>query len=219
MLVDLRGTQFQICQRAETGRERVDELGLELAVDLLSAERVGHVGTDVLIETQRIADAVGVHAVAAHVAFHVEADALVDDVEHDRRRGAELVVHDLFGIEVIHALILARVAAIGETTAEHTEAFDQAVAEVAREHGRLGRFIIGELTGFRADLHDLALLHDDHALTFVDGNARSVGDDVVAPLGVGRTRGCTLLAFDDQRILVERVTVEKFFPLIGKGRT
>ena len=44
----------------------------------------------------------------------------------------------------------------------------------------------------------------------------SGGDNVVASLGIGGTFGCAFLTFYCQNVIVDGITVEKFFPLICK---
>ena len=81
---------------------------------------------------------------------------------------------ELLGIEVVHTLILAGVAAIGEALADGLEALKNALTELARENGRLGRCIVCKFAGFSTDLHHLTLFHDDHALTVGHGDAGAV---------------------------------------------
>ena len=79
----------------------------------------------------------------------------------------------------------------------------------------LGGGIEGILARFGAHLHHAALLHDEHALSVCHSNAAAVGDDVVLAV-VGAAAGGALLALDHQHILVQRIAVEKFLPLIGE---
>ena len=143
-------------------------------------------------------------------------DVAVHHAEGDGRRGAELVFHDLLGVEVVDALILAGVAAEGKALADQLEGVLDAFAQLAGEDAGLGGGVIDEFAGLGADLNDLALFHDDHALAVGHGDQGAVGDDVVVALGVGGTAGDALLALDDQHVLVDRVAVEKLLPLISQ---
>ena len=113
-------------------------------------------------------------------------------------------------------LILAGAATHGETAADHLEGLQQALAELAGKDGRFSGGVPGELTGFGAEFHDLALFHDHHALAVGNNDAGAVGDDIIRTLGVGGTAADTLLAFDRQRVLVEGIAIEEVTPRVGQ---
>ena len=61
------------------------------------------------------------------------------------------------------------------------------------------------------------MLHDHHKLSIVDGNDRSVGDDVVGSLGVGAAFIVdALLPFGDKNVRSHGLTVKILSPLIGQ---
>ena len=211
------GADLHFRDLGEGRLQGADELGFELGVDLASGIVALDVAADVGIEQQRIGDAVGVHAAAADRHVQIQVDLMVHHTEGDGRGGAELVVHDLLGVEVVDALILAGVAAEGEALADELEGFLQAVAKLAGEDAGLGGGIIGKLAGLGADLHDFALLHDDHALAVGHCDEGAVGDDIVVALGVARAGGDPLLPLDHEGICIDGVTIEEFLPLIGQN--
>ena len=65
-------------------------------------------------------------------------------------------------------------------------------------------------------IHTHSLIHDDLALSVRHGVAGAVGNDVVVPLGVGGEAGSLLLSPHDQRVYIQSIAVEEFFPLVGK---
>ena len=81
------------------------------------------------VEQHGVGNFVGIHAVAADGHVDVQPDVAVDNAEGDRGGRAELVVHDLLGIEVVNALVLARVSAEREAAAYGLERIEQALAE------------------------------------------------------------------------------------------
>ena len=66
-----------------------------------------------------------------------------------------------------------------EALADILEGVENILAQLAVEQRRLGRGIIFEFARLRAELRDLALIDDDHALAVGDGDHRAVGNDVV----------------------------------------
>ena len=96
------------------------------------------------------------------------------------------------------------------------ESVHDGVAQISGENTWLGRSIVGVFAWFRADINDLALLYDHHTLSVCDCDSGSGGDNVVASLGIGGTFGCALLPLYCQNVIVDGITVEKFFPLICK---
>ena len=210
------GTDLLLGDLGKGGLKGGNELRLELAVDLLAGIFLGHVAADVGVEEQGVGDTVGIQTAAAHGHVDVKADVPVHNAEGNGGRRAELVIDDLLGVEVIHALVLAGVAAEGESLADELEGLLEAGAEAAGKEGGLRGVVPDKFAGFRAELYDLALLHDDHALAVGHGDHRAVGDDVVIAFGVAGASGDALLALDSQNILVNGVTVEKFLPLVRK---
>ena len=161
------------------GLQRGQQLGLELAVETVAGIVPADVAADVRIEQDRVADAVAVLAEAADGDINIDPGALVDHAERNWRGRAVFVADELLGVEVVHALILGRLAAEGEALADILEGVENILAQLAVEQRRLGRGIIFEFARLRAELCDLALIDDDHALAVGDGDHRAVGNDVV----------------------------------------
>ena len=171
---------------AERGLELRDEFCFELFVKLTAVVLAAlEVAADIGVEQDRVGDGVAVYARAADGNVEVKTDVLVNYAERDGVRGTEEVLHHLFGVEIVNALILGRLAAVGEALADILKGVLQTLAELAGEDGRLGQRVVGVFAGNGADLCDAALVGDDRALTVRDDQSGTVGNDVVAALGVG----------------------------------
>ena len=146
-----------LCER---GLKRGEKLGLELAVEPVTCERVGYVAADIGVEEYRVRYAVAVFAEAADGDINVDARALIHHAERDGGGRTVLVTYKLFGIEVIYALILRGFAAECEALADVLECGENSVTELAGEDGRLRRGVVYELAGFGAKLDYLAMRRD-----------------------------------------------------------
>lgn len=120
---------LQLGDAGKGGLQRADELRLEHAVDLGALVVALDIAAHMRVEQHGVGNFVGIHAVAADGHVDIQPDVAVDDAEGDRGGRAELVVHDLLGIEVVNALVLARVSAEGEAAAYGLERIEQALAE------------------------------------------------------------------------------------------
>ena len=200
----------------EGGLQCSEQLGLQLAVQLVPGIVLGNIASDVGVEQQGVADVIAVFAEAADGDINVDAGAGVDNAEGNGVRGAVLVADDLLGVEVVYALILGDLAAEGEALADLLEHFQNAGAQIAGEDGGLGGGVIDEFAGLGTDFHDFALLHDEHALSVRNCNDGAGGDDVVASLGVAGAAGGFLSALYNQNVLAECFAVEVFFPLVSQ---
>ena len=174
LLVERLGELFRVrwygavahAHRRDSRKRRLQggqQLAFKLPVDLLASVRLFDVAAHVFVEEQRIDDAVGVRAVAAHGDVHVESDVGIDYAEGHGGRRAVLVVDDFFCVEEIDPLVLAGVAAKGKARAKPFERLAQALAQrprLAKEQARLGRRVEHELAGLAACLDDRALLDD-----------------------------------------------------------
>ena len=195
--------------------QRREQLALELAVERVARVVLGHVAADVGVKQQRVCDVVAVLAEAADADVDVDAGALIHHAKRHGARRAVLVAGQLLGVEVVDTLVLRGLAAEGEALADVLEHLTDARAEVPGEDRRLGGRVIGVLARLGADLHDLALLDDEHTLPIGNSNARTAGDDVLVAVRVARTAGGFLLSLDCQHIGRQRLAGEKFFPLVG----
>ena len=201
----------------QSGLQGIHQLTLQPGCDLGCGILGGDIAAHVGVEQQRVADAAGEAAVAPQVHRELIAPLLADHhTERDGSGGAVQDLAQLLGVDVVHPLILAGVAAVGKTLGHGQEGFRQTVAEVAGEHAGLGRSVKGELARFGAHLHDPALLHNQHTLTVCHGDAAAVGDDVILAV-VGAAAGGALLALDHQHVFVQRIAIEKFLPLVCKS--
>ena len=198
----------------EGGLKSGEKLGLELAVDIIAGVLGGDIAADIGVEQDRVADTVAVLAEAADSDIDVYTGALIHNAEGHGRGSAVLIADELLGVEVIHALILGGFAAEGEALADVLENFLDAGAETAAEDGGLGGAVIDKLARLGAELGDLALLDDYHALTVRNGNDRAVGDDIVRTAAVGGTARNSLAALYDEDVIIKRLAVKIFFPLI-----
>ena len=94
-----------------------------------------------------------------------------------------------------------------------------AVSQIALEDSGLGSRVEDELARLGADLDDLPLLHDHHALAVVHGDDGAVGNHIVAAVRVAAALACALLPLGSQDILTEAVAVEELFPLVSQHAT
>ena len=200
------------CKR---GLQSSEKLGFQLAVQLVAGVVLRYVAAYVLVEQHGVGDLVGILTVAADGNVHVEADVVVHDPEGDGGGGAVLVANQFLQVEEVHPLILGGVSAEGEAALEGFPAAFQTF-QTALENGGFAGGIPGVFAGLGGELHDLALLHDHHALPLVDGDDGAVGNDVVRALGVAAAGGGAFFALGDQNVGRHAVTVEILFPLIGK---
>ena len=165
----------QLAYLSESGLQSVQKLHFELAVYFRTGICIRDISTDIGIEQKRIYDFIGIFAVAADAYIHIESDICINNSERNGILSAVLISHYLFGIEVVHSLILGRFTAEGETLAESGKAlFDAFAVEAAVHDSRLGGRIINELARLVAKFHDLALFDYHHALSVCDCNYRTV---------------------------------------------
>ena len=196
--------------------ERRQQLALELAVYLAAGVAYLNVAAHVLIEQHRVADVIAVFSEAAYCDIHIQTDAVVDHAERNGICCAVFVAHQLFGVEIVYALVLGGVAAEGKALAERFERLLQAVSEAAREERRLSRGVIYKFARLRAVFDDPALFDDHHKLSVRNCDDRAVGDDVVACLGVRRTRRGAFLSLYSYDVGRQRIAVKILLPLVGE---
>ena len=154
--------------------ERRQQLRSHLSGEVLHLVVLADVAADVAVEQQGVGQPYAVLAEALDADIDIYAGALIDHPEGDGRRRAVLVADELLGVEVVDSLVLGRLAAEGETLADVGEDLLHVFAQISVEYAGLSRHVVGILAGLGADVHDLALLDDEHALSVRDSDERAV---------------------------------------------
>ena len=198
------------------GLESRKQLALELAVDLRAGIGALHIAADIGVEQDGVRYPIAVLAEAANGNIDIEADVVIHYAERNRTRRAVFVADKLLGVEEIDALILRGLAAEGKTLADILENRRDRAGQIAVKKAGLGGHVICIFSGLRADVNDLALVNDDHALTVGNGNDGAVRDHVIRGL-VRSLSGAFLLPLDNDHVRRKRIAIEVFFPLIGKN--
>ena len=199
----------------EGGLEGGQQLGFQLIVQLVAGIGLADVAADVGIEQDGVGDVIAVLAEAADAHVNVDTGTLIHHPEGHGAGGAVLVAHQLFGIKIVHPLILGSLAAEGEAVGHAVNDGADAALQLAGEQGRLGGHVISKLARLGADLDDATLIHDHHALTIGHGDDAAVGDHVVASLGIAGAAGDALLTLDGHDVFGHSFTIEIFLPLVG----
>ena len=198
------------------------QLCFELTVQPLPRKFIRHVAADVRVEQDRVADAVAVLSEAADVDVDVNARALIDHAERNGAGRAVFVADQLLGVEVVDALILGGFAAEGKALADVFERVEDALPELTGEDGRFSRAVIDELARLGAQLRDLTLIDEDHALPVGNGDDRAVRDDIFIALVVAAPPRHAVQPLDRQHALRDRLAVKILLPLVSQhaaGRT
>ena len=200
----------------ESGLQSRQQLRFHLTGDIFRLVVLTDVAADVGVEQQGVLQPDAVLAEAADADVNVDASPLVHHPEGDGAGGAVLIARQLLGVEVVDSLILGSLAAEGETLADILEHVLHALAQITGEDAGLRGHIVGVFAGLGADVHHLALLHDEHTLSVRNGDQAAVGDDIVIALGVAGTARDLLFALDRQHVRGDRLAIKVFLPLVGQ---
>ena len=200
------------------GLKRGEQLALELAVDLIAGVIAVHISADVGVKQHRIGHAVAVFAEAAYGNIHVQADVVVHHAEGHRAGRAVFIAGDFLGVEEVHALIYPGLTAKGEAVkGGFQNGFHFIAIELAVKQAGFCVLIEDILAGFGAEFHDLALIHDHHALAVGHGDDAAVGDHVVVLMpAAAETASDLFLRLCRQHVVRQRIHIKVLFPLTGQ---
>ena len=190
-------------------------LGAHLAFQRVTGVLVFHISADIGVKQDGVDDAVAVLAEAADADVDVDAGTLVHDAERHGAGGAVLVAHQLLGVDVVDALVGGGLTAEAEPLADLSKDFVDVLGQTLAQQRGLGTGVISVLAGLGAEVHHLALLHDEGALALGHRHDGAVGDDVFGAVAVGRAPGDFLLSLDSQHLRRESTAVKVFFPLVA----
>ena len=203
-----------------SGKSRLQcgqQFRLQLAVDLGAVIVCAYIAADIGVEQNGVGNPVGILTEATDGNIHIQSDVAVHHAERHRTWRTVLVAHDFLGVDVIDPLILGRFAAEGEALADGAENIRNALAQIACHDRRFRGRIVDVLTLLCAQLHHLALLHDQHALSVRNRNDTACGNNIIRSLGIGGTAGNAFTALDHQCIRIQCVTIKIFLPLVSQN--
>ena len=113
---------------------------------------------------------IAVFAETADGDIHIQTHIGIHHTEGHRRGRPVLIPHQFFGVEIVNALIFGRFAAEGETLADISEHFFDALSQRTAENRGFRGHIVGVLPGFRADIHHFPLFDNEHTLAVGHGD-------------------------------------------------
>ena len=202
----------------ERGLQRGEQLGFQLAIDLIAGVIALHIAADVYIEQHGVRDAIAVFAEAADGNIHIQTDIAIHHAERNRTGRTVFIADDFLGIEEVHALIAPGLAAEGEALIGGAQnLFQIFAAEAAAENAGFAVDIEDVFARLGAEIHDLALIHDQHALAFVYRDGGAGGDYIIILYAAAAEATLRLLARAGcQHIIRHRVRIEIILPLAGK---
>ena len=147
--------------------------------------------------------------------LNIQVDILIQNTERNRISGTVFITDNFLRIEVINSLILCGISSKCKTLYKGFKAVYQVFTQISVEDARLCRAVKYELSGFSANFYNSTLLHNDHTLTIVYRNKGSVGNDIIRAICIGTLRSDSLLPFQHQGIIVQRITIKILSPLIA----
>ena len=205
-------------QSAKCYTQAHHQLALHLAVDLVTTIILSNVRAHIGVEKQRIGNLVAVFAKATNANLPVNSQVIINQTHRNRLRGAKLIAVNFLHIEVINALILTRVTAKGKALTNLAKYCLNVFFKIASEYRRLTGGIVYIFAGLVAQIHNLTLLYDNHALAVIDSDNAAITDNVVFGRSVGATSltGRTLLTLSHQNVGGHAVAVKKLFPLVAE---
>ena len=198
--------------------QRSHQLAFQHAVQIVSGIGALHVAANICVKAERIHNTIGILPMAPDRNVHIQTDVRIHHAERHRIGRAVFISHDFLRIKIVHPLIPWRFPAKGEADTEQFKGFPDIFSQISIENGRLRRHIINIFSRFGTDLHHLPLIHDHHALAFINRNDGAIGNDVFRSFPVGAPSGRPFLALHCQNLLRQAVAVKIFLPLISEYR-
>ena len=144
-----------------------------------------------------------IFTIAADGNINIQSDVLIYNTERYRIGCSVFIPHNLLCIKEINSLILGCFTAKCNTSSYGWEGFLNVLSQVSAENTRFGRSIIPEFSCFCTKLNNLALIYDNHTLSFVDSDDWSVWYNVIFTLVIAcATAFLTLMSLGHQHISV-----------------
>ncbi len=147
-----------------------------------------------------------------------EADVVIHHAEGHRAGRSVFVAQNLLGVEEIDALILSGLTAEGKAVKGGLQnGLGLFAVQRAVEDARLAVLLEDILARLGAEIHDLTLIHNHHALAVRHRDDAAVGNHVVILVAAAAEAALDLfLRLRRQHIVRQRIHVKIFLPLAGE---
>ena len=117
--------------------------------------------------------------------LNIQVDILIQNTERYRISCPVFITDDFLRIKVINPLIFCRVSSERKSLHEGLKAVYEIFSQTAVKNTGFRRTVKYKLTRFRTNLYNGALLHNNHTLTVIYRNKRSIGNDIIRSFCIG----------------------------------
>ena len=195
------------------------QFALKLSVNLFSFIILLYISAHICIEQNRIRNTITIFTKAFDRNVHIQANIGIYYSERYRIWCTIFIAHKFLGVHKIYSLILRCLSTKRKTLANLLKNTLNSSPQISTENRRLCRHIIDIFARLCTNIHNFSLFYDQHALSVIDCDHRSIGNDVFGSMFVGRSSRNFFMCFCNQYIRRHRFTVEIFFPLICHNPT
>ena len=199
----------------KSGLQFGQELRTKLRFNLLLLIILLHISCQVFVEKNGIHKTKSKLSMRTKSNLNIQVDILIQNTERNRISGTVFITDNFLRIEVINSLILCRIASKGKTLYEGFKAVYKILSQISVENTGLCRTVKYKLSGFRTNLHNCTLFHDNHALTVIYRNKSTIGNNIIRTLRIGTLRSDSLFPFQHQGVIIQCITIKVLSPLVA----
>ena len=151
---------------------------LQLTVNLFPFIILFYITTYICIKKNRIGNSIAVFSKTLDRDINIKPNISVYNTERHRIRCSIFISYKFFGIHKINSLIFWCFSAKSKTLADLLKNTFDPLSEITAEKRWLCRHIISIFSWFCTDIYNFSLFYDQHTLSVVHCDYRSVGYDI-----------------------------------------
>ena len=151
---------------------------LQLTVNLFPFIILFYITTYICIKKNRIGNSIAVFPKTFNRNINIQSDIVVHYTERNRIRCSIFISYKFFGIHKINSLIFWCFAAKSKSFSNLLEYILYSFSKLTTKNRWFCRHIIGILSRFCTDIYNFSLFYDQHTLSVVHCDYRSVGYDI-----------------------------------------
>ena len=151
---------------------------LQLTVNLFPFIILFYITTYICIKKNRIGNSIAVFPKTFNRNINIQSDIVVHYTERNRIRCSIFISHEFFCVYKIYSLIFWCFSAKSKTLADLLKNTFDSLAQITTEKRWFCRHIVSVFSRFCTDIYNFSLFYDQHTLSVVHCDYRSVGYDI-----------------------------------------
>ena len=190
------------------------KLCLKHAVNLIPLIIIGYISADISIEQQWIYNLIRILSITANGNIYIQTYVLIHNTKRNWISRSIFISYNFFRIKEIYPLVFPCLASETKPFSDRKKSILNICTKTSIENTWLCRSVVDKFSRLCTNIHNLALVYNNHTLSFIHSYNRTITDNVLRTFGIASPSCYSFLAFFYQNLRPYGITMKIIPPLI-----